>query len=248
MKLEMQGKFYLVMGASRGLGQAVAQALSEEGAMVFLTSRNAEIAAKAAQPLGGVGLSLDTSDSNSIAKFLSEWHRHPLDGIFVNTGGPRPGDLEDLDMEAFTLAYQQLLGGPVQLMKSLKPCLRAGASVLFNTSVSIRRPIPSLLLSNVFRPAVAALAKSLALTWAEDHIRVNAIAPGRIATERIQELDRAQAERTHTPISDIHQAQLAAIPLRRTGNPEEFAKLAAFLLSPAASYITGETIVIGGGV
>ena len=98
------------------------------------------------------------------------------------------------------------------------------------------------------QPLGVGVYQSLALTWAEDHIRVNAIAPGRIATERIQELDRAQAERTHTPISDIHQAQLAAIPLRRTGNPEEFAKLAAFLLSPAASYITGETIVIGGGV
>ena len=248
MDLNVQGKSYLVMGASRGLGQAVAEVLSEEGAVVAVTSRRAETAVKVAKRLGGFGLPLDTGDRKSITGFLDSWNERPLDGVFVNTGGPRPGDLEDLDASDWMSAYEQLLLGPALLIKGLKRAIQPGGAVLFNTSVSIRHPIPSLLLSNVFRPAVAALAQSLASTWAKRDIRVNVIAPGRIATDRIKELDQAQARRTNTPVSVVREAHLANIPLGRFGDPEEFGRLAAFLLSPASSYITGETIVVGGGL
>ncbi len=248
MNLEVQGKSYLVMGASRGLGQAVAETLSEEGAVVAVTSRRAETAVKVAKRLGGFGLPLDTGDSASIASFLAAWEERPLDGIFVNTGGPRPGSLEDLSADDWNTAYQQLLLGPARLVQQLKPFLNPGASILFNTSISVRHPISALLLSNVFRPAVEALGQSLAREWAKEDIRVNIIAPGRIATDRIKELDQAEAQRTNTSLSAVRNSHLSAIPLGRLGDPEEFGRLAAFLLSPAASYVTGETLVIGGGL
>ena len=248
MDLQVKGKSYLIMGASRGLGQAVAEALSSEGAVVTVTSRHAETAVKVAKRFLGVGLPLDTSDIDSVSGFLEAWNARPLDGIFVNTGGPRTGDLEDLTADDWTAAYQQLLLGPTMLVRGLKTSLNPGASVVFNASISVRHPIPALLLSNVFRPAIAALSRSLALSWAQQNIRVNVMAPGRIATERIRELEKAQAERDHLSLSEVRQAHLASIPLGRVGEPEEFGRLAAFLLSPQASYITGETLVVGGGL
>lgn len=248
MDLQMNHQTYLVMGASRGLGRAVAETLASEGARVYATSRDAKRAGAVADEYGGIGLALDTSQPVSIEQFLQQWGERRLDGIFVNTGGPQPGGFRDVSADDWNLAYHESLLGPAMLVRGLEPFINDGGAILFNTSISVRRPIESLILSNVFRPAVAGLAKSLALEFAHRSIRVNAIAPGRIDTDRIQQLDQKEAERTHASLASIQQAHRETIPLGRSGDPEEFGRLAAFFLSPQSSYVTGEVLVISGGV
>ena len=161
-----------------------------------------------------------------------------LDGVVINAGGPPPGKALDLSEEQWLGAYQLLIGGPLRLLQALEPQLNDGGAILFVTSTSVRQPIPNLDTSNVLRPGVAALAKTLARELAP-RIRVNSLAPGRFNTDRIRALDasRAQAQGI-TPQEAAAQAS-QEIPLGRYGEPIEFGRFGAFLLSPAASYISG---------
>ncbi|MCY0877645.1 MAG: SDR family oxidoreductase [Firmicutes bacterium] len=236
MDLDLTGRTILVMGASRGLGRAVKEALVAEGATVIGTSR-----------FPGQEAVLDTSDPASRAAFLASMGEKPLDGMFVNTGGPKPGDLADLSEADWTLAFQQLLLGPTLLVRALLPNLRDGGAILFNTSSSIKVPIPQLVLSNVFRAAVWALAKSLAEELSPRRIRVNVIVPGRIRTERVEALDRHRAQRLGVTLEAVQAEAARQIPLGRYGDPEEFGRLAAFLLSPRASFLNGASYWVDGG-
>lgn len=248
MNLEVEGRRFLIVGGSRGLGRAVAETLAHEGALTVVTSRGFKEAQDAARCLPKCqGMALDTGDQESIGNFIKAWGHAPLDGIFVNTGGPRPGEFFDLTPEDWMRAFSQLVYGPAQLVKDLAPNLVDGGSLLFNTSSSIRVPIAHLFLSNVLRPAVEALAKGLSFELAARRIRTNVIAPGRIATDRVEELDQAAASRNRQSIEFIRQQAQAAIPLGRYGLPEEFGRTAAFLLSPAASYISGISLFVDGG-
>jgi 3-oxoacyl-[acyl-carrier protein] reductase len=224
------------MAASRGLGAAVASSLAEEGATVLGTSR---------QP--GQRLILDTGDASSRQRCLEALREHRLDGIFVNTGGPKSGDVLDLSDQDWSEAFETLLIGPLHLVRSLIPQLNPGASILFNTSSSIREPIAHLALSNVIRAGIYSLAKTLADELGPQQIRVNAIVPGRIDTDRVRELDAAVAHRSGTDPAAVRQRLEAAIPLRRYGATAEFGRLAAFLLSPAATYLTGHAYWVDGG-
>lgn len=246
--LSVSGKRFLITGGSRGLGRAVAEELAREGGSVVITSRRLEVARAVADQIPGAsGMALDTGDGESLARFVQQWGNTPVDGLFVNTGGPRPGEFFDLSPDDWIKAFSQLVYGPVLLVRGLSSALVSGGALLFNTSSSIRVPIPNLFLSNVLRPAVEALAKGLSLELAARQIRVNVIAPGRIATERVDELDRSAATRTGMPVEHVRAVSEGAIPLGRYGLPAEFGRAGAFLLSPAASYISGVTLFVDGG-
>lgn len=256
MNLGVDGQVFLIMGGSRGLGRATAEALLGEGARVVITSRTRENAEQACQDLSrdrdrAIPLALDTEHPDSMAGLgarLDQLVPGGLAGAYINTGGPPAGDFGDLGQEQWQLAAQKLILGPVEAVRQVLPRLGAGGSLLFNTSSSIRTPIPHLLLSNALRPAVVALAKSLSLELAPKGIRVNVIAPGRIATDRVADLDQVAARREAKTVDEIRRRSQDNIPLGRYGEPSEYGQVAAFLLSQRASYVTGITLLVDGGV
>lgn len=236
MDLMAKDHTYLVMGGSRGLGRAVADALRGEGARVIATSRRP-----------GLDAVLDTADPESRVNFLEALQGERLDGIFVNTGGPKPGDFLELGNGDWERAFNQLLLGPIHVVRELLPQVNDGGSLLFNTSSSVKVPIPHLTLSNVFRAGIQALVKSLVDELAPRRIRVNLIVPGRIATERVEELDLSQASRSDVPVDEVKARMEKQIPLGRYGTPEEFGRMAAFILSPQGSYLNGASFWVDGG-
>lgn len=244
MKLGLEGSRFLVCGGSRGLGRAAADALAAEGAQVHIVSRTPpdEI---------GVGTTVTAADLATVdgIDLVEDWVRGngPLDGVLVNGGGPPPGTALSLDDEAWVGAFVQLLLGPVRLLRAIRENLSEGSAVLFVTSSSVRQPIPGLDSSNVLRPAVAALAKTLALQLAP-RTRVNSLAPGRFDTDRVRELDAGRASASGIAIETQRARTSESIPLGRYGDTAEFGRIAAFLLSPASSYINGAAIQADGGM
>lgn len=236
MDLGCDGKTFLVMAASRGLGQAVADGLRAEGARVLSTSRGS-----------GESLRLDIGDETSRRAFLDQVRGERFSGVFVNGGGPRAGDVLELSDEDWLKAFQQILLGPIHLVRALVPQMDPGSSILFNSSSSVGQPIPHLALSNVFRASLYALMKTLVDELSPQQIRVNLIVPGRVATERVRQLDEQMAARTHLSVEAVRQQSEAKIPLGRYGRPDEFGRLATFLLSPHSSYLNGQAYWIDGG-
>jgi 3-oxoacyl-[acyl-carrier protein] reductase len=248
--LGLSGRAFVVGGASRGLGRAVAGALVEEGARVILMSRGGSALAETASALGdaAVPLAVDMADPGSPALVrgaVDASFGGRLDGVLVNAGGPPPGEVLSLSDEQWRGAYELLIGGPIRLLRELVPCLGDDASVVFVASSSVRQPITGLDTSNVFRPGVAALVKVLARELAPS-VRVLGMAPGRIDTDRVGELDSARASASGASVADVRREAEASIPLQRYGTPEEFGRVAAFLLSPAASYVSGSTVQVDG--
>lgn len=256
MNLGLDGKRALVTAASGGLGFATAEALVAEGAEVALCSRDLGRAEAAATRLSGGGgraraFRADVS-SDADLQSLFEAVAADLGGLDIlvcNAGGPSPGSFESLGEEAWDSAYALTLQSVVRSVRYALPHLRAagGGRILAIASSSVKRPLPNLLLSNVFRPAVQGLCKSLSIELAGDNIQVNCLAPGRIETERVNQLDRALAERRGSSFEAVREQALQAIPMGRLGQPEEFGRVAAFLCSEAALYISGSTVLVDGG-
>lgn len=249
MDLGLTDKVFVVGGGSSGLGHAVARALVEERARVLLVSRD-EMKLEAACAELGDGTTACAADISSASGVDSVVQAAEslggLDGLLVNAGGPPAGNALDLTDEQWDGAFRLLLGGPLRLIRGLLPIMREGASILFITSSSVRVPIPGLDTSNVFRPGVAALAKCLALQLGP-RVRVNSLAPGRLDTERVRSLDESRAAAERISVEDQRDRMRQAIALGRYGDPIELGRVAAFLLSPAASYVSGGSIQVDGG-
>jgi 3-oxoacyl-[acyl-carrier protein] reductase len=252
MDLGLTDKTFVVGGASKGLGRAIAAVLAQEGARVLLVSRDAAALDAVARELGegAVPCPADVADPGAAATIAAAVDEHfggSLDGLVVNAGGPPGGKALELSDEQWLQSYQLLIGGPIRLIRALQPQLADGSAILFVTSTSVRQGIPNLDSSNVLRPGVAALVKSLARDLAP-RTRVNALAPGRFDTDRVRSLDQARA--TALGISPEEQKEQAAktIPLGRYGEPMELGRFGAFLLSPAASYVSGLNAHIDGGM
>ena len=248
----------MVGGASKGLGFGVARALALEGAHVSISSRDHERIAAAGEKLrretGATVLTqaADLGDGAAIAR----WHAVTgerfggVDLLFTNTGGPPAGAALSFDDPAWRHGFELLVLSVVRMVRAVVPSMqgRGGGSILMGTSSSVKEPIPGLALSNVLRASVAALAKTLALELASSRIRVNNLIPGRIETDRVRELDLITGQRAGVSAEEQKARVAATIPLGRYGRTDEFGRVAAFLLSDVASYITGASIQVDGGL
>ncbi|NYI03317.1 SDR family oxidoreductase [Allostreptomyces psammosilenae] len=249
MDLGLKDRVYIVTGGTRGLGFATARALVADGARVVVSGRTEEAAQKAATELGGgptaIGVAADNADSGSaerlVATAVGRFER--LDGVLISVGGPPAGALTAVEDDQWRDAFESVFLGAVRLARSAAEVLGEGGVIGFVLSGSARQPIPGLAISNGLRPGLAMAAKTLADELGPRGIRVIGLLPGRIDTDRVRELDATTGDATAA-----REQNSAGIPLRRYGAPEEFGRVAAFLLSPAASYVTGTMIPIDGGL
>ena len=255
MDLGLKGKVAMVAGASRGLGFAVAQALANEGALVSIASRDEASIGEAAKRLGCDQVLATPLDVRS-AEGIQRWARATedrfggVDLLFANGGGPPAGAALSFDDAAWQGAVDLLLFSALRMVRAAVPSMtaRGGGAILMSTSSSVKEPIQNLGLSTVLRASVSALAKTLALELAASGIRVNQIVPGRIDTDRVRELDQINGKKQGVSAEQAKAKSMLSIPLARYGEPEEFGRVAAFLLSSAASYMTGATVQVDGGL
>src|ERR1039458_4574930 len=256
MDLGIKGKVAMVAAASQGLGFAIAQALAAEGARGSIAARHTETIAAAARMAHLTGAQVRGSVADvASAEAIEAWHSATVerfggvDLLVTNSGGPPAGPASGFDDAAWRNAFELLLMSAVRTVRTVLPSMeaRGGGSILMLTSSSVKNPIPNLGLSNVLRPAVAALVKTLADEFAPRKIRVNQLVPGRISTARLTYLDSANAKRAGITLEEQITRSTGAIPMGRYGEPAEFARAAAFLLSDAAPYITGATLQVDGG-
>ena len=250
MDLGLQGARALVAGGSGGLGGAVADALAGEGARVALVARASDRLTQRAAALDALAIPADLSTADGPAGAVAGTvdGLGGLDLVLVNSGGPPPGRFEDLTDADWQRAIDGTLWMAIRLIRAALPHLGQSErpAILVNLSSSAREPIPGLTTSNLIRPGLAGLLKSLVPEIAP--IRINGLAPGRLATDRIAQIDNARAEQTGLPIEEVRRQAMERIPLARYGDPAELGRVAAFLLSPAASYVNGAIVPIDGGM
>jgi 3-oxoacyl-[acyl-carrier protein] reductase len=245
MDLGIEGRVALVMGASKGIGLGIARALAQEGAKVAISSRSRERIGQAAAEIGATGFVFDSGDLDAIPRLVAdvETALGPIDILVTNTGGPPPGaDPFAFTTEQWQAAHRDLVLAPLRLIEQVTPGMRErGFGRIVNvSSSSVREPLDSLLLSTAHRSGTIGMFKTLARQMAADGVTLNTILPGRIATDRIIQgagsLEAAQ------------QAAASQIPAGRLGTTDEIGPAAAFLCSQHASYITGTTLLVDGGL
>jgi 3-oxoacyl-[acyl-carrier protein] reductase len=251
----LRGKRALVTAASKGLGYAVAEALLKEGCRVAISSSNRDridAAAKALSEHGDVvATAADVAEADECAELL-DWTLHTLGGLDVlvnNTVGPPPGTLESLDEAQWRHAFDSILMSAVRLSKGALPALRAdgGGAIVNLASLSAKQPIDFLMLSNALRPAVVGMAKTLSREAAPE-VRVNNIATEHILTDRIRQIGQFRAEASGRTLDEELEVWARETSMGRFGTPAELASAAVFLAGDAASYITGVTLAVDGGL
>jgi 3-oxoacyl-[acyl-carrier protein] reductase len=252
MDLGLKDRVYIVTGGTRGLGRAAARELVGDGARVVVSGRGEKSVAAAEAELGGrgqaVGVVADNADPAAPDRLIGAARDafKRLDGVLISVGGPPAGTSDTIDDDLWRAAFESVFLGAVRLSRAVAAELDGGGGggvIGFVLSSSVYEPIPGLALSNAFRPGLAGYAKNLANELGPRGIRVVGLVPAHIETDRVRELD------AHTGHADAARARATAgVPLRRYGTPEEFGRSAAFLLSPAASYLTGVMLSVDGGV
>jgi 3-oxoacyl-[acyl-carrier protein] reductase len=253
MDLSLQGKRAWVLGASAGLGRAVATALAAEGARLALSARDPQRLQSVAREIGGAAVApLDVAVGKpAIDEACEEVVRQlgGLDILISNHGGPAAGTANDIDDDAFIKGFELVLASAYRLTQAALPHLRqaGGGVIVYVTSSATKEVIPNLLLSNTMRSGVVGMMKTLSRELAADGIRLLCAAPGRFSTERVASLDALAAQREGRTSGEVRAANEAVIPARRYGDPKEFGEVVAFLCSERASYMSGCTVLIDGG-
>ncbi|GIN57482.1 3-oxoacyl-ACP reductase [Lederbergia ruris] len=256
MELGLKGKRVLVIASSQGLGKAIAELFVKEEANVMLASRNIDRLRKVQSEfeklqLGKVKVTTcDITQPSQIQDMMDETIKEfgGLDILVNNAGGPPAGGFEDMQDEDWQSAFELNLLSYIRIIRTALPYLKEqGGRIINIASSSIREPIPGLILSNTFRMGVMGLAKTLADELAPYNILVNTVAPGRILTDRISQLDEVNANKKGVSIEEIKKVAEDSIPLGRSGTPEEFAKVVVFLSSEANTYMTGSSFFVDGG-
>jgi 3-oxoacyl-[acyl-carrier protein] reductase len=258
MDYGLRGRVALVNAASKGIGRAIAEALAAEGVQLVLSARNGALLERTATEIAAahgvavVPVSADVARANAAAMLVGTATSRlgRLDILINNSGGPPTGTFADFDDAAWQHAFDLLLLNVVRMVRAAVPHLRAsGHGRIVNVaSTTVKQPLPGFILSNSLRAGVIGLAKTLADELAPDAITVNNVCPGRILTDRLREGQRERAAREGVPVDDLVHATAADVPLRRIGDPSDMGNLVAFLCSDAASYITGTTIPVDGGL
>ncbi|MER2254024.1 MAG: SDR family oxidoreductase [Priestia megaterium] len=257
MDVELKGKTALVFAGSQGLGKAIAARLAEEGANVMIASRSEEKLAQVAEEISYLGSGqvlhktadvTKTEDIQDVIQYTVDTFG-TIDILINNTGGPKAGNFLSLTDDDWKHAFELNLLSYIRIIREVVPVMKkSGGRIVNIASSSIKEPIAGLILSNTFRTGIVGLTKTLASELAEDGILINTVAPGRIATDRVKELDTIRAEKLGVDVSEIEEEMRNQIPLKRYGQPEEFAKAVAFFVSGANSYMTGQSFLIDGGM
>src|SRR5688572_15058834 len=244
----------MVAGASRGLGFAVAEALAREGAQVSIASRDEQAIAAAAKRIGGdvLAVPVEVRSADAIRRWTDQTEKRfgGVDLLFTNSGGPPAGAAISFDDAAWQDAVELLLFSALRMVRAAVPLMQArgGGAILMSTSASVKEPISNLGLSTVLRASVSALAKTLAIELAPAKIRVNQIIPGRVDTDRVRQLDQIAGTKQGITPQQAKEKSMAVIPMGRYGEIDEYGRVGAFLLSDAASYMTGATLQVDGGL
>jgi len=250
MDLGLRGRRALVGGGGSGIGGAIADVLAAEGASVALIGRSAERVEARARQLAGLPVVVDLAEPQGPAEAVARAVAglDGLDLLVVNTGGPPPGTFDETDEAAWERAIAGTLQSTLRLIRAALPPLRGSdaAAILIVLSSSVRVPVHALVTSNVLRPGLVGLIK--ALTDEIAPVRINGLAPGRIDTDRVRMLDEIRARTAGTSVDEVAARMQATIPLGRYGEPAEIGRVGAFLLSPAASYVTGAIVPVDGGM
>lgn len=256
MDLGLKGQVALLSAASKGLGYGIARAMARDGANVSICSRDAVQVEKAVQQLRDetgadvIGVACDVRDAASIEAWINgaaeRWGR--VDSLLVNAGGPPAKPFRDLSDEDWQSGYELTLLSAVRMIRAALPHMVNGGAILTITSSLVVEPSENMALSNVLRSGVAALVKTLSDELASSGVRVNNLIPGRLDTDRVAQLDQGTANRLGLSFDEVRQRSLVKIPLKRLGTIDEFGAAGTFLLSPAASYITGASLRVDGGM
>jgi 3-oxoacyl-[acyl-carrier protein] reductase len=250
MDLGLTAARALVTGGSSGIGAGIATVLAAEGARVAVAARESDRLTETAARIGATAIAVDLSATggpvDAVTRAVDELDG--LDLLVVNSGGPPPGRFEDLTEEDWQRAIDGTLWSTVRLIRAALPSLRSSAipAILVILSSSAREPIPALMTSNLLRPGLAGMIK--ALTAEITPVRINGIAPGRVATDRVARLDEQRAKNAGTSVAEVERQAVARIPLGRYGDAAEVGRVGAFLLSPAASYVNGAIVPVDGGM